>query len=187
MIVKMELEKDEVIDFSGETFNKKSIPCSIGLIMILLVALTNLCLMYIFPGTYISTYISLAIIIVFVLYYYYILTQNPGKIRKFTVSVEEIEILLPTTPYFNICWTEFENIEIRMRKFSYKPYCRYGLHFINQNSERSISLSLSDFHKEKIDQILILLKDYAGRMKKKFTAVKETNISGIIQVENFKI
>ena len=57
MFVEMELEKDEVIDFSGESFNKKSIPCSVGLITMLLVALINMFLMFLFPGTFISTFV----------------------------------------------------------------------------------------------------------------------------------
>jgi hypothetical protein len=183
----MELEKDEIIDFTGENFNKYSMSCSAGLLMILLIAVVNICLMFLFPGTDISTYISIGIIVIFVLYYSFTITKNPGKIRKFSISTEEIEILLPNTPYFRISWSEFEELEITMRKFSYKPYCRYEFHFINQDTEKNIDVSLFDFHKEKIDEILVLLKNYSIKMKKKFKAIKETNVSGIILQENFKI
>ncbi|MFX1308965.1 MAG: hypothetical protein ACFE8C_04645 [Promethearchaeota archaeon] len=183
----MELEKDEVIDFSGENFNKYSISCSVGLLIILSIALVNFILIFLFPGTYISTYISLGLIFIFVLYYSYMLMRNPGKLRKFSISNEEIEFLLPNIPLFRIFWSEFEEIEIRMRKFNYKPYCRYEFHFIYRDSDNIINLSLFDFHKEKIDEILVLIKDYAKKMKKKFKAIKETNISGIILQENFKI
>ena len=183
----MELEKDEVIDFSGENFNKYSIPCSVGLLIILSIALVNLFMLFLFPGTYISIYISLGLIFIFVLYYSYILIRNPGKLRKFSISNEQIEILLPNIPYFRIGWSEFEELEIRMRKFSYKPYCRYEFHFINRDSDNTIDLSLFDFNKEKIGEILVLLKKYATKMKKNFKAIKETNISGVILQENFKI
>lgn len=185
----MEKEPDrvEVIDFIGEEFNKRSVPCSVGLLIMLTVALVNLFLMVFFPGTYISLYVSLIIIGGFVLYYSFILTQNPGKIRKFSISVENIEIILPNISFFRIKWSEFEKLEIRMRKFNYKPYYQYELHFMNRDFDKVVKLSLLDFHKVKVDQILVLLKNFSKIMKKEFAAVKVTNISGIIQVENFKI
>jgi len=70
---------------------------------------------------------------------------------------------------------------------NYKPFCVYEIHFINQDSDKSLYLSVFDFHKEKIDQILLLLKNYATRMNKKFNTFKETNISGVILREDFKI
>lgn len=183
----MNLEKDEVIDFSGENFNRKSIPCSVSLIILLVIALINIFLMFSFPGTYLSTYISIAILVVFVLYYSYVLTKNPGKIRKFSISHEEIAVFLPNTLTFIISWSEFEKIEIRKIEFNYKPYCRYEFHFLNQESDKSFELSLFDFHKNKIDEILILIKVHAKKMNKEFKSVKETNVSGIILQEDFKI
>jgi hypothetical protein len=183
----MNLEKDEVIDFSGENFNRKSIPCSVSLIILLVIALINIFLMFSFPGTYFSTYISIAILVVFVLYYSYVLTKNPGKIRKFSISHQEIVVFLPNTLTFMISWSEFEKIEIRKIEFNYKPYCRYEFHFLNQESDKSFELSLFDFHKEKIDEILVLIKVHAKKMDKEFKSVKETNVSGIILQEDFKI
>jgi hypothetical protein len=143
--------------------------------------------MFTFPGTYISVYISLAIIIVFVLYYSYVLSRNPGKIRKFIISHEEIILILPSTPTFNISWSEFKQIEIRMSTFSFKPYCRYEFHFINENFDKSFDLCLFDFHKTKINEILALTKLYAKKLNKEFRSVKETNVSGVILLEDFKI
>ena len=183
----MELEKDEVIDFSGEKFNRFSIPCSVGLLIMFIVAVVNGIIMITFPGSFISIYISLGIIVVFVLYYSYILTQNPGKIRKFSISAEEIEITLPDFPIFIIKWNEFEKIEIMMRKLEFKPYCRYEFHFINKDSDKMLDVNLFHFHKEKIDQILRLLKDYSNRMNKEFRAVQETIVSGIIEVKDLEI
>ena len=182
-----EPDKVEVIDFFGEKFNKRSVPCSVGLLIMLSVAVANVFLMFLFPGTYISLFVSLIIIGGFLLYYSYILRQNPGKIRKFSISVENIEIILPNISFFRIRWSEFERLEIRMDQFNYKPYYQYELHFMNRDSDKVVRLSLSDFHKVKVDQILVLLKNFSKIMKKEFAAVKETNISGIIQVENFKI
>ena len=183
----MELEKDEIIDFSGEKFSRFSIPCSLGLFIMLFVAIVNLIIMVTFPGSFYSIYISLGIIVVFVLYYSYILTQNPGKIRKFSISEEEIEIILPNIPIFVIKWTDFEQVEIRMKKLEFKPFYRYEFHFKNNDSDELIDLNLFHFHKEKIDQMLQLLKDYSKRMNKEFSAVQETIISGIIEVKDLKI
>ncbi|MFW9902021.1 MAG: hypothetical protein ACFFDY_12180, partial [Candidatus Thorarchaeota archaeon] len=178
---------DEIIDFSGEKLNKVSIPCSVGFITIFIVAFINIIMMILFPESYISMYISLIIIGVFLLYYYYLATKNPGKIRKFSISTEYIQFLLPNIPLFTITWFELDRIEIRMRKLDFKPFIRYDIHFVTKESEKVYNISMLDFHKEKIDQILLLLKRYAIRMKKNFTAVKETKISGVILVENLKI
>jgi len=182
----MKSDKVEIIDFSGEKFNKISIPCSVSLVLIGFLALLNILLMVLFPGTFISVGVSLIIIFIFGLYYSYILTKNPG-IRKFSISIEKIEIIIPKTPIFLIYWSEFKKLEIKLRKFNFKPFHIYELHFIYQDSDRTFNLSLSDFPLEKIDQILRLLKDYAKRMEKQFTALKETKISGIVLVENLKI
>lgn len=180
-------EKVEIIDFSGEKFNNISIPCSVGVVIVIIVASINFLVMFLFPGSYVSIYVSLVIIIAFVLYYSYLLTQNSGKIRKFSISNEKIELFLPNVPLFTIMWPELKKIEIRLRKLDFKPFYRYELHFITQKSEKMCNISMLDFHKEKIDQILLLLKQYAQKMKKEFTAVKETKISGVILVENLKI
>ena len=183
----IEPDYDEIIDFSGEKFSKVSIPCSVGLIIIFIVAFINIILMILFPESYLSMYISLIVVGVFLLYYSYIATKNPGKLRKFSISNEDIQLLLPHLPLFTIKWAELDKIEIRLRKFDFKPFLRYDIHFIDQESEKVCNISMLDFHKEKIDQILLLLKHYAIRMKKDFVAVKETNVSGVILVENLKL
>ena len=74
-----------------------------------------------------------------------------------------------------------------MSKFSYKPYLRYEFHFINKDYDRSFNLSLFDFHKQKLKEILVLTKVYAKKMNKDFRSVIETNVSGVILLEDFKI
>jgi len=180
-------DKVEIIDFFGEKFNKRSVPCSVGLLIILLVALANIFVMIFYPGTYASIFISLIIVAGFVLYYSYILAKNPGKIRKFSISTYDIEFILPDASLFRIHWPEFEKLEIRKKEFYYKPYCRYELHFMNGDSDKVVNVSLLDFQKENLNKILGLLKNFAKLMKKEFAAVKETNVSGVILLENFKI
>ena len=103
----MESDKNEIIDFSGENFNKISIPCSVILIAIIFLVLLNIFLMFSYP--YISVFVSLVIISIFFLYYYYIITKNPG-IRTFSISDENIKIMVPNMPIFLISWPEFEKL-----------------------------------------------------------------------------
>ena len=180
-------EKVEIFDFSGEKFGRYSVPCSVILSIILLLGILNFALMIVFPNTLITTCMSLGMIGIFVLYYYYVLAKNPGKIRKFSISLEEIEILVPETSKFRICWNEFEKIEVKIKNFNFKPYVKYGFHFINGESEKAFSISLFDFPKSKVDQMLILTKTYAAKLGKSFTAVKEKHVSGLYLVENLKI
>ena len=81
----MEKEPDrvEVIDFFGEEFNKRSVPCSVVLLIMLSAVIVNIFLMFLFLDTYISLFVSILIIGGFLSYYSYILRQDPGKIRKF--------------------------------------------------------------------------------------------------------
>jgi len=180
----MESDKEEIIDFSGENFKKISMPCSVSLSAIVFLVLLNIFLMFSYP--YISVFVSLVIISIFFVYYYYVVTKNPG-IRTFSINDEYIKIVIPSIPIFQISWPEFEKLEVKLKKFDLEPFHVYELHFIHQDSERTFNLSLSDFHKEKIDQILRLLKNYAIKMGKQFTAKKETRISGVVLIENLKI
>lgn len=180
-------DKVEIIDFFGEKFNKRSVPCSVVLLLMLMATLANIFIMILYPGTYFSLYISLIIVAGFVIYYSYVASKNPGKIRKFSISSEDIEIFLPDTAPFRIYWHEFEKLEIRKKEFDYRPYYRYELHFMYDDSDKVVNISLLNFQKINLDKILVLLKNFAKIKKKEFTAVKETNISGVILLENFKI
>ncbi|UCD01679.1 MAG: hypothetical protein JSV23_01245 [Promethearchaeota archaeon] len=182
----MESDKVEIIDFSGEKFNNISIPWPVSLVLIILLVILNIFLMVSFPGTFISIFVSLIILCAFGLYYSYSITKNPG-FRKFSISSKEIEIIVPKKPNFLIYWSEFKKVEIRLKRFNTEPFYIYELHFINQESDRTFNLSLSEFPKKKIDQILLLIKDYTKKIGKQFTAVKEKWISGVVLVENLKI
>ena len=183
----MESEKKEIFDFSGEKFNKLTIPCWSIFVIVLLIAGLNLFLMVLFPESQIATYISVGLIVIFILYFFYIATKSPGKLRKFSISRKNIKILLPYKPEFLIYWIDFEKIEIRLKIFEFKPFLIYNLHFLSHNSEKKVSISLNDFHKDKIIEFLRILRKYAHIMEKEFIAVKETNISGIYFVEDLVI
>ncbi|MFX1298433.1 MAG: hypothetical protein ACFFD2_26705 [Promethearchaeota archaeon] len=185
----MEQEPDEVevIDFFGQKFNKRSVPCSVLFLIMLITAIVNIFIMVLYPETYFSVYISLIVFAGFVLYYSYVVKKNPGKIRKFSISKEDIEFIIPNSVPFRINWSEFEKLEIRKKEFNYRPYYRYEFHFIYNDSDKVVNVSLLDFQKKNLDKILALIKNSAKIMKKDFAAVKETNISGIVLLENFKI
>ncbi len=86
-----------------------------------------------------------------------------------------------------IYWSEFEKIEVRLKKIELKPFNIYFFHFFNHNTEKKVSISLDDFHKDKIIEILKVLREYAFTMKKEFRAVKETNILGVYLIEDLEI
>ena len=82
---------------------------------------------------------------------------------------------------------EIDKIEVRLKFLEIKPYRAYELYFIRDNSEDCFIISLLDFHKEKIKEILVLLKEYSRRKNKSFSAVKERMISGIVEIEDLNI
>jgi len=182
----MESEKTDIFDFSGEKFSKFTIPCWIILVIVSSMAILNMFFMIKFPQSQIITYLSIALIIIFILYYYYVATKSPGKLRKFSISSESIEVLLPNKPIFLIYWPEFEKIEVRLKKIEFKPFNVYYFHFLHHNAEKNVSVNLDDFHRDKIIEFLKVLREFAFTMKKEFSAVKETNISGVYLVEDLE-
>lgn len=180
----MESEKTEIIDFSGEKFNKFTIPCWVVIVVIPFIAIIDAILMVAFPESPYAIILSLILISIFILYYYSVATKSPGKLRKFTISERGIEISLPHTPLFLVDWTEIKRIEIILNKLELKPYNVYRFKFIGKNSEKKVRLSLYDFHKAKIEEIINSLKKNSDFMEKEFSAVKETKVSGVYIVED---
>ena len=146
----IESDKIEVVDFSGEKFSKFSIPCSVVLILVFLLTVSNLILTVLFSGSLISTLLSLGIIAIFVLYFYFIATKSLGKMRLFSISTKEIEFSIPNIPIFQILWVEFDKIEIKLKSFHFEPYSRYYFHFFQDQIERTFDISLWDFPKKKL-------------------------------------
>ncbi|MFW9822655.1 MAG: hypothetical protein ACFFE4_06965 [Candidatus Thorarchaeota archaeon] len=181
----MESEKTEVIDFSGEKFNNFNMPCWVVIVVIPIIAIFDAILMIAFPESPYAIILSMVLILIFAFYYYSVASKSTGKLRKFVISEEEIEISLPHTPLFLVDWTEIKRIEITLKKLELKPYNVYKFNFIGENFEKKVSLSLYDFHKAKIEEIVYLMRKYSNYMKKEFSAVKETNVSGVYIVEDF--
>ncbi|MFX0041606.1 MAG: hypothetical protein ACFE8L_01725 [Candidatus Hodarchaeota archaeon] len=182
----MESDKIEIVDFSGEKLSLISIPCYVSLPIICILAILNIFFMVSFPGSLITVLISTFLILIMAMYFINWI-NNPPKLRKFSISEEKIEILLPDASGFHKYWSEFDKIEVRLKILEIKPYKAYQLYFLRDNSEDCFTISLLDFHKEKINEILALLKEYSWRKDKTFSAVKETMICGIVEVEDLNI
>jgi len=180
-------EKIEIIDFSGEKFHNLSVPCPLVLLLVIVLAIINGILLVMYPRSFGTTLISLFIILVLVLSYYNIAVKNPGKLRKFSISDNGIEIKVPQHPLFSVKWSEFEKIEIRLKKFDLKPYYAYQFYFITDDSENKFNLSLADFHKEKIQNILKILKDFAVQKGKEFFSFRETESSGVFFADDLNV
>jgi hypothetical protein len=187
MIKQMERDKTEIVDFSGEKFSTISVPSWIPVVSVSTLAIINVFLMFLLPGSPIPTLISIGLIGIFIYYYFLVATKHPGKLRRFSISDEGIEIIFPDKPQFNIEWAEFDSIEVEQKKIDLKPYLFYQFCFRNSESEKKVALSLSDFHNDKIFEILRILKEHAIVKNKNFKAVKETGISGIYLVADLDI
>lgn len=179
----MQSERIEIVDFSGEKFSNFTMPCWVIIVVIPIIAILDAYLMIVYPESPYAIILSIALISIFIFYYFSVATKSPGKLRKFSISREDIEVTLPYTPLFIVNWTEFERIEITLKKLELKPFNVYQFQFIGNKSEKKVIISLLDFHKEKLNEIVQVLRKYAIVMKKEFSAVKETNVSGVYLVE----
>ena len=181
----MQNERTEIVDFSGEKLGIFTIPRWIVNIVVSLIIILDVIFFIINPKSPYTILLSIVLISILILYCYSVTTKTQGKLRKFSISFENIEVILPDTPLFIVDWSEFEKIEITMKILELKPFYAYRYQFISQNSEKQVTISLLDFHKEKIDEILEALKKYAILMGKKISVVKETNVSGVNFIEDF--
>jgi hypothetical protein len=187
MVRKMESEKTEIIDFSGEKFNNLTMPCWIVMILVPILAILDAYLMIRFPESPLAILLSLILIGIFIIYFYYVATKSPGKLRKVSISYDEIVFELPHRPQYTIFWSEFEKIEVKLRKLQLKPFYVYHFRFINDKEAKKIILSLNDFHKSKITDILKTIKEHAYIMNKEFSAIKESEVLGVHLIEDLEI
>ncbi|MFX1278906.1 MAG: hypothetical protein ACFFA3_05775 [Promethearchaeota archaeon] len=183
----MESEKTEIIDFSGEKFHNFTMPCWIVMILVPVLAILDTYLMIRFPESPLAILLSLSLIGIFIIYYYYVATKSPGKLRKVSISYDEIVFELPHRPQYTIFWSECEKIEIKLKKLGLKPFDVYHFRFINDKADKKIILSLNDFHKSKITDILKIIKEHAYIMNKEFSAIKESEVSGVHFIEDLEI
>jgi hypothetical protein len=186
--VKIESEGDiiEIIDFNGEKFNLINLKCwMIILIISVISALVYLLYLILYP-VYSVFFVSIFFVILFVLYREN-MTSSKGMLRKFSISDLEIEFLIPHKPQFVIMWNDFDSIEIILKVIDIKPFNKYEICFLSNVNRTCFDLTLYDFNREKIKEILFILKEQALLRAKKFKAVKERLISGIYLVEDLGI
>ncbi|MHA1986485.1 MAG: hypothetical protein ACW98D_07600 [Promethearchaeota archaeon] len=181
----MQSERTEVVDFSGEKFGILNIPCGVSFGIILIIVSVFTYLIIIFPNSPFVLILTLISFSIFFSYYYSVSSKSTGKLRRFSISFENIDFTLPDNPFFIVSWSEFEKIEVAITTFELKPYYAFRFQFTSNNSEKEVTISLRDFHKEKIKEILHTLREYAIMMGKKLSIVKETNVSGVSFIEDF--
>lgn len=179
--------KTEITDISGEEFSKFSVPCWLIILLVVVLAMIDMYFIITFPTSAIAPLLSAIIIGVFIVYYFYVASKSTGKLRKISISDEKIEIIVPSEPHFIIKWDDFDEIKVILNEIELRPYLVYNIQFIHQKSEKSVKLSLDDFHKEKFKEILRELKTQALLKSKNFSAVKESFISGVYIVEELEI
>jgi len=177
-------ERTEIVDFSGEKLSSFIIPRWVITVVVPLIVILNVIFFIFNPKSPYTMLLSIILISIFILYYYSVITKSLGKLRKFSISQKDIEIILPDSPLFIVSWSEFEKIQITLKILELKPFIVYKFRFIGKTSEKKVTLSLLDFHKEKINEILKVLNKFAVLMEKSFSVVKETNISGVYFIED---
>ena len=107
-----------------------------------------------------------------------------SKFRKFTITNDFIEIIVPHKSAFQIKWSEFDSIEITRRdsmttittgdRIIHGPgFVYFNLIFKGRNTERSYEFeSGKDFKMKSRKKILIALEQYSKERGKDFTGWK---------------
>ncbi len=103
-----------------------------------------------------------------------------SKIRKFVITAEYIEIIVPHKPYFRVNWSELDSIEVRKRShqtWAALPgriiigprFVYFKLIFEGTNFTQSYEFeSGKDFKRSSRKEILIALDEYAQKMNKDY-------------------
>ncbi|TFG24957.1 MAG: hypothetical protein EU533_01585 [Promethearchaeota archaeon] len=133
-----------------------------------------------------EVYVVITILIIIILFISSSLSTR-GMLRKFSISNLAIEFFLPSQDQFTIYWNDFNKINVTLKILDIKPFNIYNIKFIGGAQEKVINIGLQDFQKEKLKEILNLLKFHAKIHKKQFKATKEKIVSGIYIVEDLDI
>ena len=109
------------------------------------------------------------------------LLKGLSKFRKFTITKDYIEIIVPHKPAFQITWSEFDSIEITKRESMTRiptgdgiilgpRFVYFNLIFKGRNVERSYEFeSGKDFKMKSRKKILIALEQFYKERGKDFT------------------
>jgi hypothetical protein len=123
-------------------------------------------------------------IVIGFMYWASVYLRGLSKIRKFIITQEYIEIIVPHKPYFRVNWSEFDSIEITKREsMTTIPtgdgiiigprFVYFTLIFKGKSIEESFEFeSGKDFKARSKKKILIALQEFAEQKGKNFTGWK---------------
>ncbi len=174
----------EIIDFSGEKMSLFTLQCSTVMLICIVLALIGFVSYIVFYPSIIALFISIGIIIVFLIYTS--MSEN-GMLRKFTISESTIEILLPRRDPFAIKWSQIDEIKVRLINLNVNPFQFYEITFSGEKKQSKINFDFKDFKRENLLKILKTLKIETIGRNKKFSATKEEIVSGIFLVDDLDI
>ena len=177
--------KFEIIDFSGEKMSLFTLQCSTILLICLILTIIGFFLNIVFYPSLFALFISIGIIIVFLICSS--ISGHQGMLRKFTISESIIEFLLPTKDPFTIKWSQIDEIKVRSKILNVNPFQFFEITFLGEKIQAKINLNLKDFERENLKKILKALKIETIGRKKKFSATKEELVSGIFIVDDLDI
>jgi len=98
----------------------------------------------------------------------------PGtsKLRKFVISDSFIQILVPPKPIFQVNWSDFDLIELKILSIHNKKGVKmYELIFIGEDFQQSFKILYGKDFYRKFFEIIELLQECAHKKKKKFLVI----------------
>ena len=114
----------------------------------------------------------------FAIWMYIKIARGTPELRKFYISDKIIKILIPPRPLFQVEWSNFDKIEVKLQpylKVSYKNLKKYinihELNFVGKNYHQSFKILEGRDFNFKFLEIFNLLEKYALKMNKEFIGV----------------
>jgi len=98
----------------------------------------------------------------------------PGtsKLRKFVISDSFIQILVPPKPIFQVNWSDFDLIELKIHSIHSKKGIKiYELIFIGEDFQQSFKILYGKDFYRKFFEIIELLQECAHKKRKKFLVI----------------
>jgi hypothetical protein len=100
------------------------------------------------------------------------LLRGTTKTRTFLITDREIEIFVPTKGFFQIQWSQFDNLEVKKRRthgvILDTTTTYYTLVFEGQGKREFTIESGKDFKVRTVKKILKNLEEFSNRMNKQF-------------------
>ncbi len=106
------------------------------------------------------------------------ITKGMGSARTFSISDQQIKIMLPEKPIFQINWSEFDTVQIHksdpdrsdlMTMPSVKREV-YSINFLSNDVSRGITSFMmpNDFNRRTTKKIRSLIEQYANKLNKQY-------------------